>query len=448
MAIILRNTKGSELTFTEVDDNFSTLLFDVALAGNSLLFYSNDGSNVLKTTVDLSGIVSSSLITQKSATPIVTSTGIMNFTGTGVSVSESPTGTAVVNISSGAGSSGTSGTDGSSGSSGTSGIDGSSGSSGSSGTEGSSGSSGTSGTEGSSGSSGASGTEGSSGSSGTGGDYTNATPTPINFPSDDDPNIPSGTTFSNKTFPEMMTLMLYPTLYPSLSNPTRTFSLSTTGLQIIGATIGTLTLSATFNRGTINPQYTAATPYRSGDPNQYNYGGTGVTNQTSTSLSNSTSTSSYVVILGNQSWTGAVQYDVGPQPKDSAGDDYDSPLSAGTTGTTTKTITGVYPAFATTVDLSTSTQNSLTVMTQYVQASVVTESGGGGLKQYVEIPDAWSTITGLQQYNTLSATWDTILLSTFTLTTITKTIESNTIDYNKYTHNGGTIGARQLRFIT
>jgi len=29
MAIILRNTKGSELTWTEVDDNFSSLLFDV-----------------------------------------------------------------------------------------------------------------------------------------------------------------------------------------------------------------------------------------------------------------------------------------------------------------------------------------------------------------------------------------------------------------------------------
>ena len=65
MAIILRNTKGSELTFAEVDDNFSTLLFDVALSGNSLLFYSNNGSDVLKTTVDLSGIVSSSLITQR-----------------------------------------------------------------------------------------------------------------------------------------------------------------------------------------------------------------------------------------------------------------------------------------------------------------------------------------------------------------------------------------------
>ena len=54
MAILLRNTKGSELTWTEVDNNFSTLLFDVALSGNNLLFYRNNGSNILKTTIDLS----------------------------------------------------------------------------------------------------------------------------------------------------------------------------------------------------------------------------------------------------------------------------------------------------------------------------------------------------------------------------------------------------------
>ena len=63
MAIILRQVKGSELTFNEVDNNFSTLLFDVALSGNDLLFYSNNGSDVLKRTIDLSGITSSSLIT-------------------------------------------------------------------------------------------------------------------------------------------------------------------------------------------------------------------------------------------------------------------------------------------------------------------------------------------------------------------------------------------------
>ena len=327
-------------------------------------------------------------------------------------------------------------------------LDGASGGDGSSGTSGEAGTSGTSGEVGTSGTSGEAGTSGSSGTSGADtSTYTNATATPINFPSDDDPNIPSGTTFSNKTFPEMMNLMLYPTLNPTLSNPSNGFSLSTSGLQIIGSTISTLTLSATFNKGTISPAY-GTNGFRSGDPNQYNYGGTGVSNQTSTALSNSTSTSNYVVVQGNQSWTGAVQFDEGPQPLDSKGGNFSSPLSAGTTNTITRTINGVYPVFGTTVNLSTSTQFSLQTMTTLIQASLVTESGGGGLKQYIEVPNAWSTITGLQQFNTLSNVYDTILLSSFTTSSVTKTIEGQSVNYTRYTHNGGTIGARILRFLT
>ena len=346
---------------------------------------------------------------------------------------------------------GASGGDGSSGTSGEAGTSGTSGEAGTSGSSGTSGEAGTSGTSGEVGTSGTSGEAGTSGSSGTSGadtsTYTNATATPINFPSDDDPNIPSGTTFSNKTFPEMMNLMLYPTLNPTLSNPSNGFSLSTSGLQIIGSTISTLTLSATFNKGTISPAY-GTNGFRSGDPNQYNYGGTGVSNQTSTALSNSTSTSNYVVVQGNQSWTGAVQFDEGPQPLDSKGGNFSSPLSAGTTNTITRTINGVYPVFGTTVNLSTSTQFSLQTMTTLIQASLVTESGGGGLKQYIEVPNAWSTITGLQQFNTLSNVYDTILLSSFTTSSVTKTIEGQSVNYTRYTHNGGTIGARILRFLT
>ena len=78
MAIILRNTKGSELTWTEVDDNFSSLLFDVALSGNNLLFYTNNGANVLKTTIDLSGISASSLTTSKNSAAIVNNGNVIN----------------------------------------------------------------------------------------------------------------------------------------------------------------------------------------------------------------------------------------------------------------------------------------------------------------------------------------------------------------------------------
>ena len=53
MAIILRENKGSELTFAEVDGNFSTLLYDVTLQGSVLNFYSNNGADVLKRAIDL-----------------------------------------------------------------------------------------------------------------------------------------------------------------------------------------------------------------------------------------------------------------------------------------------------------------------------------------------------------------------------------------------------------
>ena len=105
MAIILRNTKGSELTFTEVDDNFSSLLYDVALSGDSLIFYRNDGNDIIKRTIDLSGITSSSLIVQFAGSTKVPAADTMNFTGA-VVVTQNPNGTANIDIQSGSGTSG------------------------------------------------------------------------------------------------------------------------------------------------------------------------------------------------------------------------------------------------------------------------------------------------------------------------------------------------------
>ena len=279
---------------------------------------------------------------------------------------------------------------------------------------------------------------------GSGGTYTNTDPTPINFPSDDDPNIPSGTTFANKTFPEMMDLMLYPELDPTLTNPSNTFSISPSGLREIGETIATITLSATFNKGSISPAY-GTTGFRSGDPNNYVYTGTGATDNASTALTDTETVSSYTVLQGSNSWTGAVAYDAGPQPLTSKGNNFSSPLSAGTTSVITRTITGVYPTFATTSAIGTLTKQSLQVMTTYIQVSMVAETGNGD-KQTIDIPDAWSTITGIQQFNTLSNSWDTVQLSTFTTSATTQTIQGNSVNYTKYVYNGDTIGSRQLRF--
>ena len=245
----------------------------------------------------------------------------------------------------------------------------------------------------------------------------------------------------------MMNRMLYPTLNPTLTNPSSAFVLSQSGFREINETTA-LSFSSTFNQGSINPQYTATSNKRSGLPNTYNYTGTGVSNNTSTSLSDSETVAAYTVLQGSQSWTGSVSYDAGVQPKDSVGGNFNSPLPAGTTSAITRTITGVYPPFATTSSLTTMTKQSLQSMTTYVQVSMVTESGGGGAKQKIDIPNAWSTISGLQQFNTLSQTWDTINLSTFTQSAVQQTIQGLSVNYTRYTHNGATIGARQLRFTT
>ena len=137
----------------------------------------------------------------------------------------------------------------------------------------------------------------------------------------------------------------------------------------------------------------------------YTGGGTVPSPQSSTSLTNNTATTAvYEVVQGAQSWTARVAYDAGQQPLSSKGNNFNSPLPAGQTSIITRTITGVYPPFATTVALGTLTKQSLQSMSQYVQVSLVTESGGGGQKQTVDIPDAFSTITGIQQFNTLNNT--------------------------------------------
>ena len=69
-----------------------------------------------------------------------------------------------------------------------------------------------------------------------------------------------------------------------------------------------------------------------------------------------------------------------------------------------------------------------------------------GAKQSIRIPQAWGTISSLQQLNELSGQWDNIDLSTFTKTAVQLTINGSTVNYWEYTHNGATIGSRRLKF--
>ena len=291
------------------------------------------------------------------------------------------------------------------------------------------------------------------------GSYTNLTPTPQAFPGNSPfDTIAAGTTFNNQTFTEMMDAMLYPTLDPTLTSPSATLSISpSASFQEIGANVP-VTLSATFNQGSINPQYTSASNKRSGLPNTYNFNGTGVSPILSSALTESATTGAYTILAGANTWTNSVSFDAGVMPKDSVGGDFDPPgaLSAGTTSTISKTITGVFPVFATTTSISTMTKQSLVSMSGYATVSLVAESFASADRQTVDIPIAgggqagWSTINIVQFFNTFSNQWGASALADWTQSATTHEVPTgsgNIINYTRFTNNAGyPRGAGQYRF--
>ena len=265
--------------------------------------------------------------------------------------------------------------------------------------------------------------------------------------------IAAGTTFEEQTMGEMWDALLYPELFPTLVNPSNTLTLMQEGIREVGEIIASLNFSAGFSRGSISPAY-GTSGYRSGLPVSYNYSGAGLPSTApSPLLSNSQIVSNYTVLIGTQSWTGTVSYSMGEQPKSSKDSNYSTPLSAGTTGSITRAIIGVYPYFATTVNIGTYTKQALALMNStYIEITMVAETEVN--KQTVDFPIVWSTITGIQFYNTISGMWEWIhggkaaSLSTFTTSLVLHTVQGNSISYTRFAHNGSTIGSRKLRFYT
>lgn len=111
--------------------------------------------------------------------------------------------------------------------------------------------------------------------------------------------------------------------YPEFTAPSA--DISTTGNTLLecGSTLSTA-IKIEFDRGSINPAY-GTSGYRSGAATGYTLDGT-------TQMSG---TFAVTVTEAKTSYQGSVSYAAGEQPKDSDGEDYDSPLAAGSVNTET-----------------------------------------------------------------------------------------------------------------
>lgn len=156
----------------------------------------------------------------------------------------------------------------------------------------------------------------------------------------------SGTSLTGRTFSSILEEILVTTFFPTLIAPSNTFNDDQANTQEVGVTLS-INFTATFNRGSINPQYPpTASSFRSGPANTYNYTGTGLpATVSSTANTDNQLVTGYTLLVGANNWTNTVSYDAGVQPYDSAGNPYNSPLPSGTTGSDSTTITGIYPWF-------------------------------------------------------------------------------------------------------
>ena len=158
--------------------------------------------------------------------------------------------------------------------------------------------------------------------------------------------LQSGTAIvANDTITSVLKKMLVTTYYPTYVSPSANLSYSVSTLLKVGATIPAASATVTFNPGAIMLEGVKQNN-RAGAATNYTLATSGAT----TDYNNSNTTGSFSVTAltraskGNITMTATVTHEEGPQPKDSDGNDYESPLPAGSV-TTTKTFEFINPFY-------------------------------------------------------------------------------------------------------
>lgn len=227
--------------------------------------------------------------------------------------------------------------------------------------------------------------------------------------------------------------MLAPTLYPTFTNPSA--SISATGAKLLesGSTLNT-TITATLNRGTISPAY-GTSGYRAGAATGYSLNGD--TAQAGNTF-NVTVTSAQLTYQVN------ITYAEGEQPKDSVGNNYSTPLPAGSVNSNTITYEFVDALWSNQSNIATIAKMSL-VSKSAKQKDMVFPAQTVANPEVFDVPASW-TVTAVQVKNDLSGAYEDAL-SQFTVTNVThNNAAGDSVNYKRYTFNlGYDTGSRTVR---
>lgn len=272
-------------------------------------------------------------------------------------------------------------------------------------------------------------------------------------------NISVGSKLENLTLQEFAERLLTKEINPVITQPTASLAISglAAGLQEIG-TQATLSFTSTFNRGRVNKGWgdkAIMNAYYSGLPTTYTYTGPSLPSDavSSTALTDSQSAADYIVTDGAQSWKVVVAYEAGDyQPLTNYSNNYSTKCAAGSKTSNTITITGVYPVYATTANITTLTKQSL-MSKGNIQKQMAGETATN--KWTVQYPASWGDAKGFQVADVGSTNFNymgggqaqSLALWTKSDTTVDVNDNATSVPYKQYVFNGPLQGIMQLKVI-
>lgn len=244
-----------------------------------------------------------------------------------------------------------------------------------------------------------------------------------------------------KTYNEMFDDLLFPTVNPTFTAPSASIKFNNYGatqeVGAVGPTESNFTTGYNAGQITLNGVKQANRGGAQVADGSFIYVNGSVTNKTLPTK----------VTLGNTTFKYRAAYAEGPQPKDNKGNNYDSPLAAGTVDSSAVTLNGTYPWYASTSSASSTSPVVKQALVAWNATAGAMSTGNFDLQPSGTLPQVFKLprqIKTLQMKNTVSGNMDTIGTSDYTETTETINIGGTDVTYYVYTYKGATRGGVTL----
>lgn len=246
--------------------------------------------------------------------------------------------------------------------------------------------------------------------------------------------IPAGTTVAqlkNKTFSQLFDELIFPTVNPTFEPPTASLNLRSTSttptIQEVGTTGASVPVAASFN-----------TIYRAGaikiaGVKKQDRGGALRLGSSFIYINNTPTNKTFPTEIpeGAITYKYRAVYQQGPQPLDSKGNNYETPLPAGSVDSAAVIINGVYPYFT---NKDNNEAFAKLALTTYNTLSAVKFKAEGPNKHTFKLPVKY-TLTKVELLNTLSGKYENYGTDKFTKTTENIEVQGKQVEYAVYTRN-------------